>query len=116
MERIFETQNAGYGQMILGFARTTKAKVSGVFTALKLPKFLVSMLTWGVLISLGLMLAGLIAVVALIYFALTRKSDSADVVSANNVYCPWEDPTSMEYQQWTRENEECWEVNHGSKF
>ena len=116
MERIFETQNAGYGQMVLGVARTTKAKVSGVFTALKLPKFLVSMLTWGVLISLGLMLAGLIAVVALIYFALTRKSDSADVVSADNVYCPWEDPTSMEYQQWTRENEECWEVNHGSKF
>ena len=116
MERIFETQNAGYGQMILGVARTTKAKVSGVFTALKLPKFLVSMLTWGILLSLGLMLAGLVAFVALIYFALTRKSDSADVVSADNVYCPWEDPTSMEYQQWTRENEECWEVNHGSKF
>lgn len=116
MERIFETQNVGYGQMMLGVARTTKAKVSGVFTALKLPKFLVSMLTWGVLLSLGLMLAGLIAFVALIYFALTRKSDSADVVSADNVYCPWEDPTSMEYQQWTRENEECWEVNHGSKF
>lgn len=116
MERIFETQNAGYGQMVLGVARATKAKVSGVFTALKLPKFLVSMLTWGVLLSLGLMLAGLIAFVALIYFALTRKSDSADVVSADNVYCPWEDPTSMEYQQWTRENEECWEVNHGSKF
>ena len=116
MERIFETQNVGYGQMMLGVARTTKAKVSGVFTALKLPKFLVSMLTWGVLLSLGLMLAGLIAFVALIYFALTRKSDSADVVSTDNVYCPWEDPTSMEYQQWTRENEECWEVNHGSKF
>lgn len=116
MERIFEAQNAGCGQMILGVARTTKAKVSGVFTALKLPRFLVSVLTWGVLISLGLMLAGLIAFVALIYFALTRKSDSADVVSADNVYCPWEDPTSMEYQQWTRENEECWEVNHGSKF
>ncbi len=116
MERIFEAQNAGYRQIILGVARTTKAKVSEVFTALKLPRFLVSMLTWGVLISLGLMLAGLIAFVALIYFALTRKSDSADVVSADNVYCPWEDPTSMEYQQWTRENEECWEVNHGSKF
>lgn len=116
MERIFEAQNAGYGQMVLGVARTTKAKVSGLFTALKLPRFLVSMLTWGVLLSLGLMLAGLIAFVALIYFALTRKSDSADVVSADNVYCPWEDPTSMEYQQWTRENEECWEVNHGSKF
>ena len=116
MERIFEAQNMGYGQMMLGVARTTKAKVSGVFTALKLPKFLVSVLTWGILISLGLMLAGLIAFVALIYFAVTRKSDSADVVSADNVYCPWEDPTSMEYQQWTRENEECWEVNHGSKF
>ena len=116
MERIFEAQNAGYGQMILGVARATKKKVSGVFTALKLPRFLVSVLTWGILISLGLMLAGLIAFVALIYFAVTRKSDSADVVSANNVYCPWEDPTSMEYQQWTRENEECWEVNHGSKF
>lgn len=116
MERIFEAQNAGYGQMILGVARATKKKVSGVFTALKLPRFLVSVLTWGILISLGLMLAGLIAFVALIYFALTRKSDSADVVSADNVYCPWEDPTSMEYQQWTRENEECWEVNHGSKF
>ncbi len=76
MERIFETQNAGYGQMVLGVARTTKAKVSGAFTALKLPKFLVSMLTWGVLISLGLMLAGLIAFVALIYFALTSKSGS----------------------------------------
>ncbi len=116
MERIFEAQNAGYGQMILGVARATKKKVSGVFTALKLPRFLVSVLTWGILISLGLMLAGLIAFVALIYFAVTRKSDSADVVSADNVYCPWEDPTSMEYQQWTRENEECWEVNHGSKF
>ena len=116
MERIFEAQNMGYGQMMLGVARTTRAKVSGVFTALKLPRFLVSVLTWGILISLGLMLAGLIAFVALIYFALTRKSDSADVVSADNVYCPWEDPTSMEYQQWTRENEECWEVNHGSKF
>lgn len=116
MERIFEAQNAGYGQTVLGVARATKKKVSGVFTALKLPRFLVSVLTWGILISLGLMLAGLIAFVALIYFALTRKPDSADVVSADNVYCPWEDPTSMEYQQWTRENEECWEVNHGSKF
>lgn len=76
MERIFETQNVGYGQMMLGVARTTKAKVSGVFTALKLPKFLVSMLTWGVLISLGLMLAGLIAFVALIYFALTNSGQS----------------------------------------
>ena len=76
MERIFETQNAGYGQMVLGVARATKAKVSGVFTALKLPRFLVSMLTWGVLISLGLMLAGLIAFVALIYFALTSSSQS----------------------------------------
>lgn len=116
MERIFEAQNAGYGQMVLGFASATKAKVSTVLTALKLPKPLVTVMTWAILISLGLMLAGLIAFVALIYFALTRKSDSADVVSADNVYCPWEDPTSMEYQQWTRENEECWEVNHGSKF
>ena len=76
MERIFETQNAGYGQMVLGVARATKAKVSGVFTALKLPRFLVCMLTWGVLTSLGLMLAGLIAFVALIYFALTSSSQS----------------------------------------
>ena len=116
MERIFEAKNAGYGQMVLGVARTTKKKVSGVFTALKLPRFLVSVLTWGVMLTLALTLLGLIAFVTFIYFALTRKSDSADVVSADNVYCPWEDPTSMEYQQWTRENEECWEVNHGSKF
>lgn len=77
MERIFETQNAGYGQMVLGVARATKTKVGGFFTALKLPRFLVSVLTWGVLISLGLMLAGLIAFVALIYFALTSKSGAA---------------------------------------
>ncbi len=76
MERIFETQSAGYGQMVLGIARATKTKVSGDFTALKLPKFLVSMLTWGVLISLGSMLAGLIAVVALIYFALTVEVET----------------------------------------
>lgn len=76
MERIFEAQNAGYGQMILGFASATKAKVSAVLTALKLPKPLVTVMTWAILISLGLMLAGLIAVVALIYFALTSSSQS----------------------------------------
>ena len=76
MERIFETQNAGYGQMILGVARTTKAKVSGVFTALKLPKFLVSMLTWGILLSLGLMLAGLVAFVVFFYYMITSSGQS----------------------------------------
>lgn len=76
MERIFEAQNVGYGQMMLGVARTTKAKVSGVFTALKLPRFLVSVLTWGVLISLGLMLAGLVFFVAVIYSMLTNSGQS----------------------------------------
>ncbi|MDY7218529.1 hypothetical protein TOI97_02890 [Denitrificimonas sp. JX-1] len=76
MERIFEAQNAGYGQMMLGVARTTKQKVSGVFTALKLPRFLVSVLTWGVLISLGLMLAGLVFFVAVIYSMLTNSGQS----------------------------------------
>lgn len=73
MERIFETHNAGYGQMVLDVARATKAKVSGVFTALKLPKPLVSLLTWGVLFSLGLMLAGLIVFVAFIYYMITNS-------------------------------------------
>ena len=77
MERIFEAQNAGYGQMVLGFASATKAKVSTVLTTLKLPKPLVTVMTWAILISLGLMLAGLIAFVALIYFALTSKSGAA---------------------------------------
>src|SRR5690554_5367118 len=76
MERIFETQNAGYRQIILGVARTTKAKVSEVFTALKLPRFLVSMLTWGVLISLGLMLAGLVAFAMFFYYMITSSGQS----------------------------------------
>ena len=76
MERIFETQSAGYGQMMLGVARATKAKVSGVFTALKLPKFLVSMLTWGILLSLGLMLAGLVAFVVFFYYMITSSGQS----------------------------------------
>ena len=76
MERIFETQSAGYGQMMLGVARATKAKVSGVFTALKLPKFLVSMLTWGILLSLGLMLAGLVAFAVFFYYMITSSGQS----------------------------------------
>lgn len=43
---------------MFGVTRTTKAQVSGVFPAVQLPNFLVSMLVLGVLISLGLMLAG----------------------------------------------------------
>ncbi len=76
MERIFEAQNVGYGQMMLGVARTTRAKVSGVFTALKLPRFLVSVLTWGVLISLGLMLAGLVAFAMFFYYMITSSGQS----------------------------------------
>ena len=76
MERIFEAQNMGYGQMMLGVARTTRAKVSGVFTALKLPRFLVSVLTWGVLISLGLMLAGLVAFAMFFYYMITSSGQS----------------------------------------
>lgn len=76
MERIFETQNAGYGQMMLGVARATKAKVNGVFTALKLPRFMVSMLTWGVLLSLGLMLAGLVAFAVFFYYMITSSGQS----------------------------------------
>ena len=76
MERIFETQSAGYWQMMLGVARATKAKVSGVFTALKLPKFLVSMLTWGILLSLGLMLAGLVAFAVFFYYMITSSGQS----------------------------------------
>lgn len=76
MERIFEAQNAGYGQMVLGVARTTKAKVSGLFTALRLPKIVVSILTWALLLSIGLMLAGLIAFAAFIYFMLTSSGQS----------------------------------------
>ncbi|HZJ97488.1 MAG TPA: hypothetical protein VFD12_06605 [Oligella sp.] len=76
MERIFEAQNMGYGQMMLGVARTTRAKVSGVFTALKLPRFLVSVLTWGVLISLGLMLAGLVAFAIFFYYMITSSGQS----------------------------------------
>ncbi|AKX51359.1 hypothetical protein AKN92_07515 [Thiopseudomonas alkaliphila] len=76
MERIFGTQNAGYGQIALGVARSVKTKVSSLFTALKLPKPLVNVLTWGVLIGLGLMLAGLIAFVTFVYFMLTSKSGS----------------------------------------
>ena len=76
MERIFEAQNVGYGQMMLGVARTTRAKVSGVFTALKLPRFLVSVLTWGVLISLGLMLAGLVGFAMCFYYMSTSSGQS----------------------------------------
>lgn len=76
MERIFETQNAGYGQMVLGVARATKAKVSGVFTALKLPRFLVSVLTWGVLISFGLTLVGLVAFAMFLYYMITSSGQS----------------------------------------
>lgn len=76
MERIFEAHNAGYGQMVLGIARTTKAKVSGVFTALKLPRFLVSVLTWGVLISFGLMLVGLVAFAMFLYYMITSSGQS----------------------------------------
>ncbi len=112
MERIFETQSAGYGQMMLGVARATKAKVSGVFTALKLPKFLVSMLTWGVLLSLGLMLAGLIAFVALIYFALTNSSQSEtnqqtakEETDDSYLYRPEfsDHPGNLYYQHWDHE-------------
>ena len=76
MERIFEAKNAGYGQMMLGVARTTKAKVSGVFTALKLPRFLVSVLTWGVMLTLALTLLGLIAFVTFIYFMIKNSGQS----------------------------------------
>ncbi|AKX57698.1 hypothetical protein [Thiopseudomonas alkaliphila] len=77
MERIFGTQNAGYGQMVLGFAQSVKAKVSDLLTALKLPKPLVNVLTWGVLIGLGLMLAGLIAFVTFVYFMLTNSNQKS---------------------------------------
>ena len=115
MERIFGTQNAGYGQMVLGFARSVKAKVSDLLTALKLPKPLVNVLTWGVLIGLGLMLAGLIVFVTFVYFMLTSKPEKASAVTQEK-YCPLEDPTSMEYAQWEQECEQNWEENHGNLF
>lgn len=73
MERIFGTQNAGYGQMVLGFARSVKAKVSDLLTALKLPKPLVNVLTWGVMLTLALTLLGLIAFVTFIYFMIKNS-------------------------------------------
>ncbi len=112
MERIFETQNAGYGQMILGVARTTKAKVSGVFTALKLPKFLVSMLTWGILLSLGLMLAGLVAFVVFFYYMITSSGQSKTNQQAAKeesddpyLYRPEfsDHPGNLYYQHWDHE-------------
>ncbi len=105
MERIFETQSAGYGQMMLGVARTTKAKVSGVFTALRLPKIVVSILTWALLLSIGLMLAGLIAFAAFIYFMLTssgQKSKDGELHEdglgnwVGDLYAH-EDPSSVHY-------------------
>lgn len=83
MDRIFETQSTGYGQFVLGIARATKAKVYRVFTALKLPRLLASALTWGVLISIGLMLAGLIAFAAFVYFMVTSKSGSDPIGQGN---------------------------------
>lgn len=112
MERTFESQSSGYGRMVLGVIRATKAKVSGFFTAFGLPKIVVSMLTWALLISIGLMLAGLVAFAAFVYFAITSKSEA--VADVGGKYCPMEDPTSMEYEQWAHENEQCWEANHGS--
>ena len=77
MERTFESQSSGYGRMVLGVIRATKAKVSGFFTALRLPKIVVSMLTWALLISIGLMLAGLVAFAAFIYFMLTNSDQKS---------------------------------------
>lgn len=76
MERTFESQSSGYGRMVLGVIRATKAKVSGFFTAFGLPKIVVSILTWALLLSVGLMLAGLIVFAAFVYFAITSKHGS----------------------------------------
>ena len=63
--------------MVLGFARSVKTKVSDLLTALKLPKPLFNVLTWGVLIGLGLLLTGLIVFVTFVYFMLTNLNQKS---------------------------------------
>ena len=109
MERAFENQAPGYGRMALGIARGIKAKVSAVFIALKLPKPLVTVMTWAILISLGLALAGVIFFAAFLYFMLMGKQ-SQHVAEENPDGCDYPDylsrpefsdhPGNFYHQHW----------------
>lgn len=75
MNNKFENKTSSYWLLLASIARGTKAKVSSGLTALRIPKALVSILTWAVLISLGAALLGFLAFGALILAAYNQSKE-----------------------------------------
>lgn len=73
MEHTTDNKIWAGGRLLLGLARNFKSWLSLKLTALALPKVLVSILTWGVLLSLGALLLGTLVFVG-IFLAAHEQS------------------------------------------
>ena len=60
MKQTFDDKILAGGSLVLGLASDTRVWLSRKLTALGLPKALVSVLIWGILLSLGTVLLGII--------------------------------------------------------
>lgn len=112
MSNMFEAKTTGdYGQRLVSLTRSIKAKISSSLTILRLPKVLVNILTWIILLSLGVILFGIVAFGVIIMAAhnegskkIIDSSEAEDLQRDSSLGLDMKDP-SLGPVFWDEEEE-----------